>query len=66
MRNMNVEIEPSYRIHKVHKVFKAKAIFLFTFGTARAGLGRKQNTYSKATYVKRVAAEKIADIPHPI
>jgi len=27
---------------------------------------KKRKTYSKATYVRRVAAEKMADIPHPI
>lgn len=39
---------------------------MLTFAVAIPGLGRWKYTYSKATYVRRVAAEKIADIPHPI
>jgi len=45
---------------------EAEAIFRLTFAMVSTGLGRWKYTYSKATYVRRVAAEKMADIPHPI
>ena len=47
---------------------KAETILVFMFGNSLLWIWQieKKKTYSKATYVRRVAAEKMADIPHPI
>ena len=71
MRNLNIKTE-SYMIHKVYICFlKAETILVFMFCNSPLWIWQiekknKQTTYSKATYVRRVAAEKMADIPHPI
>lgn len=67
MGNMRIQSEtPTQFIINCRVLFKAEAIFRLSFAIVSTGHGRWKYTYSKAIYVRRVAAEKIADIPHPM